>query len=59
MDDEDEREYKEIESVANEGRVVMYLGPGEGTGPEGTEAGVLVKGRVYVRGGGIAHGDRK
>ena len=35
----------------------MHLGPGEGTGAEGAEGGLVVQGRVRVGGGGIAHGD--
>ena len=42
LDDEDEREDEEVESVADERGVVMYLGPGEGTCAKGAEGGVVV-----------------
>ena len=43
LDDEDEGEDGEIESVAGEGGVVLDLGPREGAGLEGAEPGFVVE----------------
>ena len=59
LDEEQEGEYAEVESVSDEGGVIVHLSPGEGAGAEGTESGIVVEGCVCVEGGRVAHVDWK
>lgn len=43
LDDENEGEHGEIESIAGEGGVVLDLGPREGAGLDGAEPGFVVE----------------